>query len=298
MSYLYCFIVNKVSGNGRALKIWHQIEKKLKEKNVNYCVNFTEKPKHATLLVQDLIKKEKVTVMIALGGDGTIQEVVNGLIGTNTPLGIIPAGTGNDFSRGLGIPLKHDKALERILSGKPEMIDIGLINSTYFCTVAGIGFDGEVAQKTNASRYKKLLNFVRMGQLSYMISALNVLFHYKPTDISLRIDEKLYKIPKVWLVAVANLPFYGGGFMICPEAKSNDGLFDICIVQGMTKSEFLRIFPLVLKGKHTSSPFIKIIKGKEIEIYSSTPLMVHGDGEMFGHTPIHIRIEPSSLYVV
>ncbi|TYR81337.1 diacylglycerol kinase family lipid kinase [Priestia megaterium] len=295
---MYCFIVNKVSGNGRALKIWYQIEKKLQEINVNYCVHFTQKPKHATLLVQELINKEKVTVVVAVGGDGTIHEVINGLVGTNIPLGIIPAGSGNDFSRGLGIPLKHDKALERILSGKPKVIDIGFVNSRYFCTVAGIGFDGEVAQKTNASRYKKLLNWVRMGQISYIISAINVLLHYKPKDISIMIDKKLYKIPKVWLIAVANLPSYGGGLIICPKAESNDGLFDICIVQGMSKLEFLRIFPLVFKGNHINSPFIKIIRGKELEIYSPTPLLVQGDGEAIGQTPARIRIERSALYVI
>ncbi|MGM0878824.1 MAG: diacylglycerol/lipid kinase family protein [Bacillota bacterium] len=295
---MYCFIVNKVSGNGRALKIWYQIEKKLQEKNVYYCVHFTQKPKHATLLVQELISKEKVTVIVAVGGDGTIHEVINGLVGTNTPLGVIPAGSGNDFSRGLGIPLKHDKALERILSGKPKIIDIGFVNSTYFCTVAGIGFDGEVAHVTNASIYKKLLNLIRMGHISYIISAIKVLFQYKPMDISIMIDKKLYKFQKVWLIAVANLPFYGGGLVICPKAESNDGLFDICIVQGMSKWEFLRIFPLVFKGNHTSSPSIKIIKGKELEIYSPTPLMIHGDGEVIGQTPARISIEPCALYVI
>ncbi|PAE33322.1 diacylglycerol/lipid kinase family protein [Bacillus sp. 7884-1] len=295
---MYCFIVNKVSGNGKALKIWDKIERKLQTKNVDYCVRFTEKPKHAPLLVQELIKKVKVTVMVAVGGDGTIHEVINGLVGTDTPLGIIPAGSGNDFSRGLGIPTKHDRALERILNGKPKIIDIGFVNSTYFCTVSGIGFDGEVAKKTNESMHKKVLNFVRMGQISYLISAINVLFQYKPMEITLMIDQKLYKIQKVWLIAVANFPYYGGGFMICPDAEINDGLFDICIVQGMSKWEFLRIFPLAYKGKHTSSPFIKIIKGKEIEILSSTPMLVHGDGEVIGQTPARIRMEPSALYVI
>ncbi|WP_313897760.1 diacylglycerol/lipid kinase family protein [Bacillus litorisediminis] len=298
MSSLYHFIVNKVSGNGRALKIWSKIEKLLQNKDVSYRVFFTEKPKHATLLVRELKFQENVTAIVAVGGDGTVQEVINGLVNTNIPLGIIPAGSGNDFSRGLYVPLKHDEALERILNGEPKVIDIGLVNSTYFCTVAGIGFDGEVAQKTNASIYKKWLNYVRLGQISYIFSALNVLLKYRPADISLMVDKKLYKIPKVWLIAVANFPFYGGGIAICPEAKNNDGLFDICIVQGMSKLEFLRVFPLAFKGNHTTSPFIKIIRGKEITIESPSPLMIHGDGEMIGQTPVQIKIEPSALHVM
>ena len=142
---MYCFIVNKVSGNGRALKIWNKIEKKLMKKNVLYCVQFTEKPKHATFIVQELINEKSNCIIVVVGGDGTIHEVLNGLIGSNIPLGIIPAGSGNDFSRGLGISLEHDKALDRILNGEFKIIDIGIVNSTYFCTVAGIGFDGEVA---------------------------------------------------------------------------------------------------------------------------------------------------------
>ncbi|WP_308314928.1 diacylglycerol/lipid kinase family protein [Bacillus sp. V33-4] len=298
MRLLFCFIVNKASGNGKALKVWYQIEKMLKEKNVFYCVHFTQKPKHATALVRELIHNEKVSVMVAVGGDGTIHEVVNGLVGTNIPLGIIPAGSGNDFSRGLGIPLKHDRALERILSGKPQIIDIGKVNSTLFCTVAGIGFDGEVARLANESKYKKFFNVIRMGRISYIISALNVLLRYKPMDMSLIIDNKLHNIPKAWLIAVANLPFYAGGLVICPEAESNDGFFDVCIVQEMSKWELLCIFPLVFKGKHTSSPSIKIIKGKQLEIYSSSALLVHGDGEVIGQTPARITIKPCALYVL
>ncbi|MFC0273934.1 diacylglycerol/lipid kinase family protein [Metabacillus herbersteinensis] len=294
---MYCFIVNKVSGNGRALKIWNKIERILIKKNVLYCVYYTEKPKHATLIVQELINEKCNCIIVVVGGDGTIHEVLNGLIGSNTPLGIIPAGSGNDFSRGLGISLEHDKALDRILNGESKIIDIGIVNSTYFCTVAGIGFDGEVAYVSNQSIFKKIFNLIRIGHLTYIINTIKVLFQFTPADITVVIDKKIYKFQKVWLVAVANLPFYGGGLPICPKAECTDGLFDICIVHGMTKFQFFRILKLVLKGQHMSSPSIKIIKGTELEINSSTPLMIHGDGEIIGRTPAQIRIEPHSLYV-
>jgi YegS/Rv2252/BmrU family lipid kinase len=297
---VYCFIVNEVSGNGRALKVWRKIEKTLQEKEVPYCIHFTKKPKHAICLVQEIIKQKTVTIVVAVGGDGTIHEVINGLIGANIniPLGIIPAGSGNDFSRGLGIPLKHDRALERILNGKPRIIDVGVINSTYFSTVAGIGFDGEVAHKTNVSTYKKLLNIVGMGKVSYIISALHILFRYKPMDLSITIDKKMYKMQKVWLIAVANLPYYGGGLAICPNAVSNDGFFDICVVQGISKWGFLSTFPLAFKGKHTTLPSIKILKGKELEIISPSPILIHGDGEIIGNTPAVIRMKPYGLTVL
>lgn len=297
MRFLYCFIVNKVSGNGRSLKIWNKVEKILLKKNVLYCVHFTEKPKHATLIVKELVNEKRKCIIVVVGGDGTIHEVINALIGSKTPLGIIPAGSGNDFSRGLGISLKHDKALDRILYGESKIIDIGIINSTYFCTVAGIGFDGEVAYVSNKSIYKKLFNIIRMGHITYIINTINVLFKFNPTDISVVIDKKFYKFQKVWLVAVANLPFYGGGLAICPDAVCTDGLFDICIVHGMNKLQFLNVLKLVIKGKHISSPSIKIIRGSELEINSSTPLRMHGDGELIGHTPVQLKIKPHKLHV-
>ncbi|WP_331254670.1 diacylglycerol kinase family protein [Sutcliffiella horikoshii] len=298
MRLLYCFIVNKASGNGRAYKIWNKIEKMLVEREIAYCVYFTQKPKHATLLVRELIRKEEVKVIVAVGGDGTVHEVINGLIGSDVPFGIIPAGSGNDFSKGLGISSKYEKALERILNGRPKHIDIGCVNSTYFVTVAGIGFDGEVAHVANTSIYKKVFNYFRLGHITYLMSAIKVLTQYRPMDISIRIDKDLHTFKKVWLIAVANLPFYGGGLIICPKAKNNDGVFDICIVQGISKLEFLRLFPSVFKGKHIDSPLIKTYRGKELEIHSTMPLKIHGDGEQIGKCPAHIKIIPFALNVL
>ncbi|AST93204.1 MULTISPECIES: diacylglycerol/lipid kinase family protein [Sutcliffiella] len=295
---MYYFIVNKVSGSGRAYRIWNQIEKRLNKECIPYSVFFTERQKHATELVKEITKKDNVSAIVAIGGDGTVHEVINGIIGTTTPLGIIPAGSGNDFSRGLGIPLDYNLALNRLLNGEPKIIDIGNVNSTYFGTVAGIGFDGKVADTTNRSKHKKLFSSVRLGKISYIISALNVLLRYKPQDITLKIDNELHHLPGVWLVAVANLPFYGGGLVICPKAVSNDGLFEICIAQNMTKLQFLRLLPTVFKGNHTHSPSITILKGKELEIICSDPLLIHGDGEIIGQTPTKIRIEHSALHVM
>jgi len=295
---LYGFIINQVSGNGKALRIWSNIEKVLLEKKVPYIYKITERSGHATTVVQQFLNTNKVTNIVGIGGDGTIQEIVNALAGTNVPLGVIPAGSGNDFARGLGIPKNYEKALNRILTEKPKLIDLGLIDTTYFCTVVGIGIDGEVAKKANSSLLKKVLNYLHLGQLSYIASALNVLVHYKPKDITLVIDQKRYNIPKVWLVAIANTPYYGGGLNICPEADCNDGLLDICIVHGMSKWELICTFPLTFTGKHLSSPSITLLKGKEIDVYSNSPLTVQAGGEIIGQTPVKMKIEPNSLYII
>ncbi|MFT0824000.1 diacylglycerol kinase family protein [Bacillus swezeyi] len=299
MSDLYCFIVNKISGNGKALKIWNYIVKHLQEKHIEYQVRFTEAPNHATALVKELIKKEKPSVITAVGGDGTIHEVINGLLDANIPLGVIPAGSGNDFCRGLGIPLNYKKALKHLLKGECTTVDIGCLNSTFFSTVVGVGFDAEVAKVTNDSNYKKLLNCVRLGNLSYYASVLRVLFHYKPADIFLKIDSKHYQIQNVWLVAIANTPFYAGGLLICPNAKYQDGLFNICLVHGVSKWKFLKLFLYVFKGKHTAfSNVVNIYEGKEVEIYSVASLSAHGDGEIIGQTPARLKIEHNVLSVI
>lgn len=290
--------MNKVSGNGRALKVWHLLEKILLKKNINYCVRFTEEPKQATAFVHELLGNEQTKVIIAVGGDGTVHEVINGLVGSTIPLGVIPAGSGNDFCRQLRIPLRSDKALERILRHEPKRIDLGRIDDKYFATVVGVGFDGQVALTTNRSKYKKILNIARMGGISYIIGVIKVLHAYKPMTVHLKIDHTELKLTKVWLIAIANSPFYAGGMAICPDAQNNDGLLDICIVQELTKRELLYLFPSVFKGRHINHPSVTIYRGKEIEIFSESPLLVHGDGEMIGQTPVNLTIEPNYLYVI
>ncbi|AXF57823.1 diacylglycerol kinase family lipid kinase [Salicibibacter kimchii] len=291
---MYHFIVNKVSGNGRGLTIWKNVEKMLTAKQINFRVFFTKYPSHAT----EISKEVKTGVIIVIGGDGTIHEVINGLIRSNIPMGIIPAGSGNDFARALDIPSNAEEAFEWILKGEQRTVDIGRVEDRSCATVIGIGFDGKVAQTVNASKTKKWMNFFRLGKITYIISVFRVLLGFQPADISIKIDDKTEKMTDVWLVAVANFPYYAGGMAICPNAKGNDGYLELCVVQGMSKFQFVRAFPGVFKGKHVSHPSIKMRTGKQIEISSSSAMIVHGDGEIIGETPININVEEKALHVI
>jgi diacylglycerol kinase (ATP) len=295
---LYYFIVNQVSGNGKGMKVWMEIERLLQAKQVNYRVFFTERPKHATEIAKDLVKNNEAEIVVAIGGDGTIHDVANGLIGSNVTLGCIPAGSGNDFSRGLIGSVDHKKALDQILSGKGRKIDIARINHECCLTVVGIGFDGKVAKTTDESKHKKWLNSVGLGNLTYVFSFIQVLFHYQPTNLHLTIDEKRIALSNVWLIAVANFPFYGGGMAICPEARCDDGMLDICVVHNISRWKLLRVFPHVFKGKHVIHPAVTMFSGKQIEIHSDSPLIIHGDGEIIGETPVKIMIEEDALHVI
>jgi len=294
---MYGFIVNQISGNGKGLKVWQKVETLLQEKRIHYQVRFTERPKHATEIAKELSSRQCHAV-IAIGGDGTVHEVANGLIGSNIPLGIIPGGSGNDLARALDIPADYKKALERILIGKKRKMDIGRVGEEYCMTVTGIGFDGKVAEVNNASKYKKWLNVVRLGDLSYGLSILHVLMTFRPVNIQLKVDGERISFYNVWLIAIANIPNYGGGIRICLDACYNDGLFDICIVHDLTKWELLRTLPKAYKGNHVSHPSVTMLKGKKVEVISESPMIVQSDGEILTKTPVNVTIERDALWVI
>ncbi|MGG1481884.1 diacylglycerol kinase family protein [Bacillus smithii] len=294
---MYYFIVNKISGNGKGRKVWKKIEKLLQEKQIHYQVRFTERPKHAVEIVKEISSETGLTV-VAVGGDGTIHDVANGLIDSDIPLGIIPAGSGNDLARALQIPMNYQKALERILIGEQRKMDVGRIGNEYCITVTGIGFDGKVAEANNSSKYKKWLNTFRLGNLSYGLSFLHVLFQYRPVNVQLKVDEKNFSFFNVWFIAIANTPSYGGGIKICPEACYNDGLFDICIVHDLSKWELLRTFPKAFVGKHVLHPSVTMLRGKQVDVASDWPVIVQGDGELLAKTPVQVTIERDALRII
>ncbi|WP_026700804.1 diacylglycerol/lipid kinase family protein [Salibacterium aidingense] len=294
---MHGFIINKTSGNGKGNQVWKRVEKILQQRRQPFTARFTEGPQHATKIVEDFIK-ENVKTIIVVGGDGTIHEVANKLVYQDISLGIIPAGSGNDFARCIGVPMNYLKALERILTNETEQVDLLHLGERYCLTVTGIGFDGQIAKNVSEAAYKKYLNHIRLGGLSYVVSMLETLRKYQPTNVRITMDGKEMMFFDVWLVAVANAPNYGGGITICPNASYNDGLLNLCIVHGMKKWELLRLFPKAYKGKHTTDENVTFLQGKEVYVSSGTPVLVHSDGEQMKERPIHIKIEKDALRVV
>jgi diacylglycerol kinase (ATP) len=281
------------------MKVWKRIQPLLREKGIHYHVEFPGNPVHAAYLLRKHVKEtDQVKVVAVVGGDGTVQSVVGELAGSSIPLGVIPAGSGNDFARALGIPLNPRKALDYLLTGAIKKIDIAQTGSNTYITVVGIGIDGKIAQTVNHSRYKKWFNTFRLGRLAYVLSLLQVLFRYRPLTVNIKVDEMEMIFSDVWLIAVANIPNYGGGMNICPEASYTDGVFDICIVHGISRFEVIRIFPQVFAGKHIFRPGISMLQGQEVKIFSSSPMLAHGDGEVIGETPIEISIRKEAIHVI
>ncbi|UFJ39521.1 diacylglycerol kinase family lipid kinase [Brevibacillus humidisoli] len=295
------FVVNPVSGNGQGRAVWQKVESILEEHKTSYTVRFTSAAGDATRLTTSLADDPQCEIVIAVGGDGTVGEVVNGLAqaGRSCVLGHIPAGTGNDFARGHGIPLDHIDALRLILSAPAfRPVDLLLLGQHIAVNSIGVGFDGEVVRLTNQSRSKRWLNRLGLGKLIYALSTLRVLARYKPSLLSITVDGREEQCRDSWVVAVTNIPYYAGSMMICPQAVPDDGLANVMVVTGRNRLKLLPILLMVYKGRHLSHPAVRFFSGRAITIRPDAPQLVHADGDLLGEFPvIEVKVRSDWLRV-
>lgn len=270
------FVVNPVAGKGKNDFIVAKIKAAMSLLEISYEIKVTTKEKEAEEIVQKATSKG-FTKIVAVGGDGTVYEVANGLVGSDIPLGVIPAGTGNDFARTVGIPTDIEKALKTIVDGKILCIDYGKANDRCFVNVASVGLDAEIVKATaHVKRYFS-------GAGAYIAGMLRTLlqFHYK--EISLKIDC-LNRKKNVMLVAIANGKYYGGGMKIAPMAEITDGILQVCVIDRLSKWKLIRLFPTIFSGSHVRHKEVKLYKGKEISIKSEQPLLINLDGDIIGES--------------
>jgi diacylglycerol kinase (ATP) len=234
---------------------------------------------------------EGATTIVAAGGDGTVGEVANALVGTNVHFGVLPMGTGNDFARTLGIGLDLELAVRTVVFGKALDVDLGKGPGGYFINVAGCGFDAEVAYQIN-HKFRRL-----RGTTAYVVAVVSTLMKLKPYPIKLTIDG-VEQHETVMLCAVANAKTYGGGMRIAPNADISDGQFDIVLVGKVSKLEFLRTFPKVFKGTHLDHPQVKVVRGKNVRIESDRTMPVLADGEEIGFAPVEFSLLEGGLRVL
>ena len=230
-------------------------------------------------------------MVVAAGGDGTVGEVANGLIGTSATLGIVPMGTGNDLARYLGSPREITPAIEFLRTGNPRAVDVGKGPRGYFLNVAGCGFDAEVAEAIN-HRMKWL-----KGTTAYVAAVLATLSRYLPQRITLTVDGEAHE-ETVMLCAIANAGYYGGGMKIAPLASIDDGKFDVILVGDVGRKEFLKFFPTVFHGGHLEHPKVKQLRGSVVQITSENLMPMLADGEEIGPTPGEFRVIPRGLNVI
>ncbi|CAM4233007.1 diacylglycerol/lipid kinase family protein [Lederbergia lenta] len=292
------FIVNREAKNGFSRKIWYNIERKLDD--IPHDVYFTEKKGHATLLAKQAAESTNdPLIIIAVGGDGTIHEVLNGALQySHITFGYIPTGSGNDFAKGFELPRNPEACLEIILrevNNISHQFDIGFYQGNdeqngYFVNSLGAGFDASIVYKANKSPLKKWLNYFSLGNIIYAIYLIAELFHYKPNMLELTIDQKKYTFEKTWFITISNQPYYGGGMQIAPLADPKDGAFSIVVVHQLSRWKLLFVFMSVFSGKHLNFKEVTEYKGTDIKIDVDRPILLHADGENIGHTPIHVKM--------
>ena len=302
------FIVNPKASSGKGRVIWNKVAKMLLEDKDIYIVYFTERAGHATELARRICAKadtEDCTI-IAVGGDGTVNEVVDGLSNyEKIRFGYIPTGSANDTVRGLGLHAKPEKALQAILNPKEiRQVNIGKITSgnheRHFMVSAGLGYDAAVCHQAIKSRLKKKLNKIGLGKLVYFFLAVKNLVFLDTYQLSCVIDkDKKMDISECAFLVGMNLPYEGGGLKLCPNAQYSDDQLDFCLVEKMPKLKLLCILPLGFWGKHTGFHEIHIYRGQSIAISTDKKVAVHTDGENWGmRNQVKIELEKQKLPII
>ncbi|MEZ4358362.1 MAG: diacylglycerol kinase family lipid kinase [Eubacteriales bacterium] len=286
---MYLIIANPVAGKGRSLKTLSLATKLLDKACAKYKIIKTRYPGHATQIASDAVKRGEKNIL-ALGGDGTVLEVAKGLLNTDSVLGIIPGGTGNDFIRSLNVSNNLEAAIENILAGNTKKVDVGMANDNYFLNVAGTGFDVCVVE------YTKKTNRFFTGMPAYYLAVLISILKYKGQTMTIVANgQSITK--KLMLIAIANGKQYGGGMKVAPMAKPDDGIFHITTIDMPSKLKILFMLPRFIKGQHEKFTEIKSFVCDEIEVLCENTLSINMDGDLIGTTPVKFKLLKSALNV-
>lgn len=286
-------IMNPAAGQKLLADPRAQVESTCRECGLKCEVALTERPGHGTQLAREAVSAGYDTV-VAAGGDGTVNEVVSGIVGADVPLGIIPIGTVNVLARQFGIPLKVHSAVETIAAGNVRRTDVGRSDDRYFTLMAGFGFDAEVV----AGVLRPLKDVI--GATAYVLKGLEMLSKYRATDMTLDMPNDTYSC-RAYLVVVANSPTYAYKLQLAPYASTEDGLFDVIVFEEQSASKqigFAHQIVDVLIRTHVSHPAVKYFKTPKVTVRSHPDVMVQLDGDACGVTPTEVSILPQAVPLI
>jgi len=282
------FIINPIAGFWRDKSF---IEELIQQRcqNLDFAIVHTTGPGDATRLAKEAAMAG-YQIVVAIGGDGTMNETASGLVGTDTALGIIPRGSGNGLARSLDIPLQPADALEVICTGKTHRIDAGRAAHRYFFCVTGVGFDASVGHKFKTVSWR--------GPIPYFYIAAREFASYQPEPIRLCLEDNVIEMTPL-LVAIANAEQYGNGAVIAPHAKPDDGVLEVCVVQPMNFAEFVMNAPKLFNGKADTIPMLTYYRSRIATIEKSGPVLFHVDGEaQMSEGPFNVSVLPQALKVI
>ena len=298
-------IVNPNAGRRKGGKDWEKISRLLSEFGIKFTYFFSERKLHAIHLTAQNIERGYKNIIV-ISGDGTFNEVVNGVFTQNKypteeiTLGMIPVGTGNDWGRMYNIPRNYKEAISILKTCKTVKQDIGVVQyfssdkkeTRYFINIAGLGFDAKVVKKTNQQKEKG-----RSGVLIYLINILTSLLKYKNIQAEVIIDGKKTE-DEIFTISLGIGKYAGGGMMLTPNAVPDNGSFDLTVIKKMKKIEIIRSLPKLYNGTILKHPRVESFTGRNILINADPVAYLEADGESLGHTPVEFNILPKSLNVI
>jgi len=283
-------ILNPASGRGKAGKLREKIRALLSECAETVLWQETERPGHATELARAV--PDSAECVVVAGGDGTVNEVVNGLIGRKVPLAVLPVGSGNDFARALGLPFNYRKAFKILCKKAVKWIDVGKVNGRYYPNALGLGFDADVVVESNKIHRLR-------GILIYLYAVIKNVFKFRPYRVRVHLDGRTVE-KEVLLLTVANGISLGGGFKLTPTAKNDDGLFDVCMIETMPRPLIFWHLPKIFWGGHVKIKQTSMFQAKRVVVEAITPIGGHVDGEHLGKMDHYYEVEllPKALPVI
>ncbi|MGB2949950.1 MAG: diacylglycerol kinase [Rhodococcus sp. (in: high G+C Gram-positive bacteria)] len=289
MSIAVSVLTNPVAGNGRATRISREVVTRLRERGASVTTIEGRTPGDALESAKRAVRAG-TEALVAVGGDGLVNLALQAVARTSTPLAVVPAGTGNDLARLLGVPLTDPAAAaDIVLDGRSVSIDLGRVDGRWFSTVLSSGFDSLVTERANKLRWPT-------GRLRYNLAMLLELARLRPIPYRLGLDGESLDI-EATLVTVGNGPTYGGGMAICPAARVDDGLLDVTVVRASSRRRLVRLSPTVYKGTHVSLPEVETYRAETVSL-AAPGMVAYADGERFSALPIVIEAVPEAITVL
>jgi YegS/Rv2252/BmrU family lipid kinase len=305
-------VVNPRSGGGRTGREWPAIERSLRAAFPLMSVAATERRGDATGLVREALREGHVEV-IAVGGDGTINEAVNGFFDANGPIapdavfGFVTSGTGGDFRKTFGIAPGWAAAIARLKDASAKPIDIGRLScltrkgepvTRYFANIGSFGLSGVIVDSVNRARIAKLFG----GSFAFAFHSLAGMLFYRDRTVRIRVDGDFDEIASISTVAVANGQYFGGGMRVAPNARPDDGLFDVIIMGGTPKHRAMADMRQIYTGEHLNNPAVRALRGRKVVAVPvaetrGRPVLIEVDGESAGRLPATFEILPRALNV-
>ncbi len=282
-------VANPLAGRERARRIAELVQKKLERSGVSFTYLETEYARHAVVLAEQAAQDH--TIVAGLGGDGTIREVIEGIWKSDAALGVIPAGTGNDHARGLGIPQDPLEAVDVLLQGHSAAMDVGLERDNVFGCAGAVGFPVDVLEHLNSAESSR-----RVGKVAYLSAIAKTLRRLKARPMTVTVDGKVHTMDAVGIL-VMNLPYAGGGLQFAPAARHNDGLFHVVIVGSVSPLRLLLTLPKVYKGTHVDDPAVTILTGTQV-VLEPAGMKKMFDGDIDSETPFRAEVIAAGVRVM